>query len=167
MTTVIVKLDGLAQNWVKPCQQAVADLTALLKQNNIKVTLSTSGSRGPTITVKTDPAIQGSLVHGRTTAVFSGSGQMTSAEVRLPVKITISTPQGIRDAGPGVHEVIAAHELVHALGHEPHNSHLMGQTLNKEMGDNSADDKLRAGSVKMPPLKLSPQSISQLKAIWK
>ena len=81
------------------------------------------------------------------------------AEVRLPVKLTINTPRGEREAGPGMHEVVAAHEFVHALGHAPHNSHLMAQTLHKVMGDRSAGDKLRAGSDSMPPLQLSDESV--------
>jgi len=34
------------------------------------------------------------------------------------------------------------------------------------MGDNAAGDKLKAGSVRMPPLTLSPDSISELQSIW-
>jgi hypothetical protein len=62
--------------------------------------------------------------------------------------------------------VIAAHEFVHALGHEPHNSHLMTQTFNKVMGDRAAGDKLQAGAVAMPPLQLSDESVDMLKGIW-
>jgi hypothetical protein len=91
---------------------------------------------------------------------------MIGAKVRLPVKVTINSPKGIRDAGPGLHEVIAAHELIHAIGHGSHNTHLMGQTLNKELGDNPAGDKVRSGTVKMPPLKLSRESINLLTKIW-
>jgi hypothetical protein len=63
-------------------------------------------------------------------------------------------------------EVIAAHEFVHALGHAPHNSHLMAQTLNKVLGDRAAGDKLKAGAVAMPPLQLSDESVAMLKGIW-
>jgi hypothetical protein len=91
---------------------------------------------------------------------------MLRAEVRLPVKVTINTPRGVRDAGPGILEVIAGHEFVHALGHSDHNSQLMAQTMYKDMGDNAVGDKLKAGSVRMPPLTLSSDSISVLKEIW-
>src|SRR5262249_18098323 len=72
----------------------------------------------------------------------------------------------IRDAGAGMAEVIAAHEFVHALGHEPHNTHLMAQTLNKMLGDRAAGDKLQAGAVAMPPPQRSDDSIEMLKGIW-
>src|SRR5690348_5993774 len=124
MATVNVDLSGLDASWSKGCKRAVADLNSLFKKKGIKVVLATTGSEGPSITVKTDPAILGSAVHGRTTARTSGSGQLLSAEVRLPVKVDINTPDGLRDAGIGILEVIAAHEFVHALGHEEHNSHL-------------------------------------------
>jgi len=166
MTMVSVKLVGVGANWTKPCQQAVTDLNHLFKRSDIKVVLAMNGSQGPTITVKTDATIQGDAVHGRTTSESNASGELLRAEVRLPVKVTINTPQGVRDAGPGVLEVIAGHEFVHALGHGSHNSQLMGQTMYKEIGDSPAGDKLKAGSVKMPPLMLSAQSISDLKAIW-
>jgi len=166
MTTVSVQLGNLGSTWTKPCQKAVTVLNDLLRRNNVNVALAIGGAGTPTITVKTDPSIQGSAVHGKTSAESTTTGRLLRAEVRLPVTVTINTPQGVRDAGPGILEVIAGHEFVHALGHATHNSHLMGQTMNKELGDNAAGDKLRAGAVKMPPLMLSPQSISDLKAIW-
>ena len=166
MTAVNVKLSGVGSDWTKPCLQAVTDLNSLFKRNSIKVMLATGGSTGPTITVKTDPSIPGTTVHGETTTEFNGSGNLLRAEVRLPVKVTINTPQGVRDAGLGILEVIAAHEFVHALGHSGHNSHLMDQTMSKEMGNSAAGDKLKAGAVKMPPLMLSPQSVKDLKVIW-
>ena len=57
MTTVYVKLSGLGSNWTKPCQQAATDLNSLFTRSGIKVVLATTGSQGPTITVKTDPSI--------------------------------------------------------------------------------------------------------------
>jgi len=166
MTQVSVKLSGVGPHWTMACQKAVNDLNGLFKQSKINVALTMSGSQGPIITVKTDPNIQGNAVHGHTTAQFSGSGTMLSAEVRLPVKVTINTPRGVREAGLGVLEVVAAHEFVHALGHEPHNSHLMAQTLTKDSGNNAAGDKLEAGSISMPPLVLSPDTVNLLNGIW-
>ena len=166
MATVHVVLKGVGASWVKPCQQAVKDLNALFTRNGINVSLSTSGSGGATITVQNDASIQGNAVHGRTSASVNSAGQMLTADVRLPVKVTISTPRGIREAGAGVLEVIAGHEFVHALGHTPHNSELMSQTMYKEAGDNAAGDKLKAGSAKLPPLTLSDDSVGILKGIW-
>jgi len=166
MTTVWVQLANAGANWTTPCRKAVTALNELFRRNQINVSLTTNHSNGPSITVKIDAGIQGTAVHGRTTAESTDTGRLLRAEVRLPVKVTINTPGGQRDAGPGVLEVIAGHEFVHALGHSAHNSHLMGQTMNKELGDSRAGDRLQSGGVKMPPLMLSAESIDQLKAIW-
>lgn len=166
MASVNVKLGDIGSSWTNACRQAVSDLNALFKRHGIGVSLATGGATGTTITVKTDPGILGTAVHGRTTAETTDSGKLLRAEIRLPLKLTINTPKGIRDAGPGIAEVIAAHEFVHALGHAPHNSHLMAQTMTKQMGDRAAGDKLKAGAITMPPLELSPESIEELKAIW-
>jgi predicted Zn-dependent protease len=166
MAGVSVDLSEIGPHWAKACKQAVADLNVLFKRKGIDVVLAAGGSRGPTISVKTDPDIAGTAVHGRTSAETNDSGQLLRAEVRLPVKVVINTPGGMRDAGPGILEVIVAHEFVHALGHEGHNSHLMAQTMTKMMGDSASGDKLQAGGTKMPPLDLAPESVEKLKAIW-
>jgi hypothetical protein len=36
----------------------------------------------------------------------------------------------------------------------------------KEPGDNAGGDALRAGSIRMPPLLISPESIDILTAVW-
>jgi hypothetical protein len=153
MAAVNVKLGDVGSHWTTACKQAVSDLNSLFRRKGIEVVLALNGA-GPIITVKTDPGILGTAVHGQTSAETNGAGQLLRAEVRLPVKLTINTPTGIRDGGTGMAEVIAAHEFVHALGHAPHNSHLMAQTLNKVLGDRAAGDKLKAGAVAM------------LKGIW-
>jgi hypothetical protein len=165
MAAVNVKLGDVGSHWTTACKQAVSDLNSLFRRKGIEVVLALNGA-GPIITVKTDPGILGTAVHGQTSAETNGAGQLLRAEVRLPVKLTINTPTGIRDAGTGMAEVIAAHEFVHALGHAPHNSHLMAQTLNKVLGDRAAGDKLKAGAVAMPPLQLSDESVAMLKGIW-
>jgi hypothetical protein len=130
------------------------------------VTLVVGGSDGPIIAVRTDPAILGTAVHGKTSASTSDSGRLLDADVRLPVTVVVNTPAGVRDAGPGVLEVIAAHEFVHALGQAEHDSHLMAQTLYKQAGDSAAGDRLKADAVVMPPLDLSAATIELLKGIW-
>jgi hypothetical protein len=134
MTAVNVKLGDIGSQWTAACKQAVSDLNSLFMRKGIEIKLALNGA-GPTITVKTDPGILGTAVHGQTAAETDGAGKLRRAEVGLPVKLTINTPKGIRDAGIGMAEVVAAHEFVHALGHVPHNSHLMAQTLQKVMGD--------------------------------
>ena len=165
MTKVIVKLTAVGPNWNGACRNAVSDLNGLFKRNSINVVLATTG-QGPAISVRTDATIQGNAVHGRTSSQFNSSGGFVGADVRLPVKITINTPQGQRDAGAGVLEVVAAHEFVHALGHEDHNSHLMAQTMYKEAGNRGAGDKLKAGDVELPPLVLSADTVTTLQGLW-
>jgi hypothetical protein len=166
MATVSVDLSGLDSYWVKASKQAVTDLNVLFKKTGIKVVLAAGGSSGPVITVKTDSTISGNAVHGKTSATTDGSGQLQSAEVRLPVKVEINTPNGVRGAGTGVLEVITAHEFVHALGQEKHSSHLMAQTWTKLAGDTAAGDKLQAGGLSLPPLTLASDTIDLLKSLW-
>ena len=165
MAAVSIKPGNIGPQWTAACRQAVTDLNQLFRRKGIDVTLAVNG-RGPIVSVATDPGIQGSLVHGRTSAETDGSGRLLRAEVRLPVKLSINTPKGEREAGPGMYEVVVAHEFVHALGHAPHNSQLMAQTLHKVMGDRPAGDKLKAGSDTMPPLQLSDDTVALLKGIW-
>ena len=165
MATVNVKLGSVGSYWQPACKQAVKDLNALFKKKGIKVTLAMGGA-SPIIGVKTDASITGNAVHGKTRAELDGSGRLRRAQVSLPVKLTIHTPTGSREAGTGMASVIAAHEFVHALGHTPHNSHLMARTMHKVMGDKPSGDKLKAGGVTMPPLQLSKEAVKTLKEIW-
>lgn len=166
MKRVRVRIKGLPAEWASACRRAITDLNAEFRRKHIGVTLEADGLTGPLITVQTDSSIQGTAVHGRTHAEFDGAGTMLSADVRLPVNVLINTPAKLRNAGGGVLEVIAGHEFVHALGHEPHNTHLMSQTMYKEAGDRPAQDKLKGGVVYLPPLALSDDSVSLLKSIW-
>src|SRR5258708_9685924 len=93
-----VKLGSVGTYWTTGCKQAVSDLNSLFKRKGMEVVLAVAGA-GPTISVRTDPAIAGTAVHGRTSAETDGAGKLLRAEVRLPVKLTINTPKGIRDAG--------------------------------------------------------------------
>lgn len=135
MTDVSVTLGGLDDDWTKACRNAVTHLNFLFKQNGIAVVLAAGGSKGPTITVSTDPNIRGDAVHGRTSAEVDGANVLIQAKVRLPEKVTINTPQGARKAGVGILEIIVAHEFVDALGQVEHSTHLMAQTLYKEPGN--------------------------------
>ena len=166
MAQISVKITGLSPEWAAACRHAVTHLNAAFRAKHVRIVLQTNGLTSPIIAVKTDPSIQGNAVHGRTTAEFNSTGGMIRSEVRLPVAVTINTPSGPRNAGPGILEVIAGHEFVHALGHDQHNSHLMSQTMYKEMGDRAAQDKLRAGSIHLPPLSLSDDTVAALQSIW-
>ena len=166
MQRVRIRIKGLPAEWAGACRRAVTDLNAEFRKKHINVTLEADGVTGPLITVQTDASIQGTAVHGRTHAEFDGSGVMLSAAVRLPVDVLINTPAKLRNAGGGVLEVIAGHEFVHALGHEPHNTHLMSQTMYKEAGDRPGQDKLKGGTVYLPPLVLSDDSVTLLQSIW-
>ena len=165
MAAVSVRLGSIGPHWTAACKHAVTNLNLLFRRRGSGWRWrSTAPARSSASC--TDPGILGTLVHGRTSAETDGGGRLLRAEVRLPVRLTINTPNGIREAGVGMAEVVAAHEFVHALGHEPHNSHLMAQTMHKAMGDRPADDKLQAGAAAMPPLQLSDESVEILKGIW-
>ncbi|MDG3007263.1 hypothetical protein [Paludisphaera mucosa] len=166
MATVHVNLGEIGPHWTKACKKAVADLNALFHRKGVAVVLSASGAEGPSITVRTDSGILGTAVHGKTTAETGDGGRLLRAEVRLPVKVVINTPDGVRQAGPGVLKVIAAHEFVHALGQVEHSSHLMAQTLYKQLGNSPAGDTLKAGAVTLPPLSLASDTVELLKSIW-
>ena len=165
MATVSVDLSRIGPYWAPACRKAVIDLNLLFRSASVGVVLVVGGSSGPSISVMTDPSILGTAVHGHTTAE-SVDGRLTRALVRLPVKVVINTPSGVRGAGLGILEVIAAHEFVHALGHEPHNSQLMAQTLYKQMGDSPDGDRLKAGGITLPPLALASETVDLLKSIW-
>jgi hypothetical protein len=165
MASVNVKLGDIGTHWTSACKQAVHDLNLVFRRKGIDVSLALNGA-GPIVSVRTDSSIVGTAVHGKTNAELDGAGKLVRADVRLPVKLTINAPKGMRDAGLGMAEVIAAHEFVHALGHTPHNSHLMTQTWQKVLGDRAAEDKLQAGAIPMPPLQLSDESVDLLKGIW-
>lgn len=166
MKRIRVGIKGLSADWATACRHAVAHLNVEFKKKHIPVVLEADGVTGPLISVQTDASIQGTAVHGRTHAVFDGSGNLISADVRLPVEVLINTPAGLRNAGGGVLEVVAGHEFVHALGHEPHNTLLMTQTFYKEAGDRPAQDKLKGGTVYLPPLVLSDDSVTLLQSVW-
>jgi len=166
MARVSVKIASLTADWAAACRHAITHLNAVFRTKHINVVLEANGSSGSVISVKTDASIHGNAVHGRTTSEFSTAGGMLRAEVRLPVSVAINTPSGQRNAGPGILEVIAGHELIHALGHGQHSSHLMAQTMYKEMGDSAAQDRLKAGAIYLPPLSLSDESVTTLRSIW-
>ena len=100
MPTVHVDLKNVGASWVKPCQQAVKDLNNLFTRNGINVSLSTSGSGGTTITVTNDPSIQGSAVHGRTSAATDDAGRLLKADVRLPSRSPSARRAGSGPPGP-------------------------------------------------------------------
>ena len=92
MASVGVKLGDIGSHWTTACKQAVHDLNLLFQRKGIEVALAINGA-GPTVTVKTDLAILGTLVHGKTSAETNDAGKLLRAEVRLPVKLTINTPR--------------------------------------------------------------------------
>jgi predicted Zn-dependent protease len=166
MADVKVTLDArLGATWTQAFRQAVTQLNTLFNRKGITVTLTLTGA-GPVITVRTDPGIGTTAVHGEATTERTTAGRLVRSEVRLPVRIQINTPRGLRPAGPGIYLVVAAHELVHSLGHDSHNTHLMAQVFQKVMGNSPAGDRMQAGSVLLPPLQLSDDSVQELKDIW-
>lgn len=166
MATVRVTLDSqIGAAWMGAFERAITNLNALFRRERAAIVLSQT-SEGPVISVRVDSSIGTTAVHGQATTETTTAGRLVRSEVRLPVQIEINTPRGMRGAGPGVYEVVAAHELVHSLGHAGHNSHLMAQTFQKVMGDTPAGDRLQANTVILPPLRLSDDSVSLLRGIW-
>ena len=166
MATVKVTIDSqIGATWTQAFRQAVRELNTLFNHKGIAVTLTHTGG-GPVITVRTDASIGQTAVHGEATTERLESGRLLRSEVRLPVQIRINTPSGLRAAGPGLYLVVAAHELVHSLGHDGHNTHLMAQVFQKVMGNSAAGDRMQAGSVLLPPLALSDESVRVLQGIW-
>jgi predicted Zn-dependent protease len=165
MAAVYVDLGSIGSKWPTACRTAVAHLNQLFTQNSIGVSLALIGKGDPRIAVRTDPSIKGTL-HGHT-QTRTISGQLLSAVVSLPVKATINTPQGVREAGAGVLEVIVAHEFVHALGQVQHtNSHLMYSPMSPVPGDSPAGDILQGNGVNLPPLALAPDTVDLLQSLW-
>jgi hypothetical protein len=165
MTTVYVHLGSIGPKWPAACRTAAAHLNQLFKQNSIGVSLAFAGKGGPRISVRTDSSITGTF-HGHTHAETI-PGQLQSAVVSLPVKASINTPQGVREAGAGVLEVIVAHEFVHALGQVEHSaSHLMCSPMTPVPGDSPRGDLLQANGVNLPPIALSPDTIELLQSLW-
>lgn len=165
MSMVKVSIDAqIGAAWTQALHHAVRDLNTLFNHKGIAVTLTLAGA-GPVITVRADPSIGQTAVHGEATTERQG-GRLMRSEVRLPVRIQINTPSGLRPAGPGLYLVVAAHELVHALGHDGHNTLLMAQVFQKVMGNSPAGDRLQAGGVLLPPLSISDDSVRVLTGIW-
>jgi hypothetical protein len=166
MAAVKVTLDRqIGANWTAAFGQAVTQLNTLFNHKGVAVTLSLTGA-GPVITARTDSSIGTTALHGQARTERTTSGRLLRSEVRLPVQIQINTPRGLRGAGPGIYTVVAAHEIVHSLGHDGHNTHLMAQVFQKVMGNSAAGDTLQAGSVFLPPLQLSDASVQVLQGIW-
>jgi hypothetical protein len=169
---ISVNLSSLPSEWATPCKMAIKELNRKFKEGRIGVELVAGPVKvkGPSIDVKVDPSIKNNMVHGKTSAAVSGSGQLIKSTIGLPKTLEFAVPwgdTGMRPAGAGARSVIAGHEFVHALMHHNHNSHLMAQTLSVEIGDDAKDDKLKAFGISMPPLQLSNETISKLRALWK
>jgi hypothetical protein len=160
---VAVKLKGLPSEWGSACRHATTVLNGVFKTKRINVVLEADGNTGPTISVQADSSIVG--LHGHTTAQ-TNNGVLTAADVHLPGNALVSTPARVRKPGPGVLQVIAAHEFVHALGQTDHDSHLMTWKMDVAAGDTPSEDKLRAGAILLPPIALSDESIALLRSIW-
>src|ERR1700679_4201618 len=163
MAAGYVGIGSSGRKWPTACWAAVAHLNQLFTQNSIGVSLALIGKGGPRITVQTDPSIKGTL-HGHTRTETT-SGQLLSAVVSLPVKASINTPQGMREAGAGVLQVIVAHEFVHALGQVDHSaSHLMCSPMTPVPGNSPSGDLLQAKGVNLPPIALAPDTINLLQS---
>src|SRR3954451_394816 len=98
MAAVSVRLGSIGPHWTAACKHAVTNLNLLFRRRGIGVALALHGA-GPVLSLVTDPRTRGPVVQGRTSAETDGGGRLLRADVRLPVRLTINTPNGIREAG--------------------------------------------------------------------
>ena len=166
MANVNVRLNNVGPTWMSASKRAVEGLNSLFRSSGINVILAFGGA-GPIISVSTDPT-QLTRLHGYTlTSSDERSGKILGAEVRLPVKCLVSAPRvGQREAGLSAYEVVVAHEIVHGLGHDGHNTGLMVDLIQPVIGAHASQDKVTGGGVFMPPLQLSAETIGVLKGLW-
>jgi len=112
----------------------------------------------------------GARLHGAT-LLFGRDAGVEKVFIFLPSQPQVSTPKGLRPAGPGVTKVIAAHELIHACGldnSDHSNDDLFQGNPRVDAGDSAAGDKvlIGVGPKKMPPLYLSAATAKSIKDLW-
>jgi hypothetical protein len=182
-----VEAPGVPGNWSAAITAAIRELNALLKSNNVNVSLVTGTSANVTIAVTTGAytfpvngvnqsgTLRVDILHGATRSIDYQTRSTTSrdhAYTFLPLHPRIS-PQDrtSRDAGEPVLRAMIAHEFLHALGldlHDPSFNGLFAEKLTPNEGSKPAQDTLSpwGSTTKLPPLVLSGDTVTRLRALW-
>jgi hypothetical protein len=182
-----VEASGIHGNWSAAITAAIRDLNTLLKSNNVNVSLVTGTSANVTIATTTGAytfpvngvnqsgTLRTDIVHGATRSIDYKTGIGTSrdhAYTFLPLHPRIN-PQDrtSRDSGEPVLRVIVGHEFLHALGldlHDPSFNGIFAGTLTLNEGGTPAQDTVSpwGTTTKLPPLVLSGDTVTRLRALW-
>jgi hypothetical protein len=176
-------------NWSTAVAAAIRELNALLTSNGVKVSLATTTGSSAVVTVAvtagpyTFPVngvnqsgtLRTDILHGATRSIDYQTGKGTSRDhsyIFLPQHPKISPQvQTSREAGEPVMRVIIAHEFLHALGldaHDPSFKGLLSEAWTPNEGSRPALDTVSpfGSSTNLPPLILSGDTVSRLRALW-
>jgi hypothetical protein len=126
---------------------------------------------GEPITIQVGDGLAGG--HTQTIAYSFGGApaEIHKAFIVLPDLLTANTPSGSRPVGDGVKLTIIVHELVHACGLDRDNASESAPDVffgspQLDAGSKPADDKLRAGNLRMPPAVIAAATAQRIQKIW-
>lgn len=182
-----IEAPGLHGNWSIAVTAAIRELNAVLTSSNVNVSLTTGSSAVVTVAVTagsyTFPVngvnqsgrLRTDVLHGATRSIDYQTGRSTTRDhsyIFLPLHPRIRpSDQNSREAGEPVMRVIIAHEFLHALGldaHDPSFNGLLSASWTANEGRRPAQDTVSpfGSSTKLPPLILSGDTVSRLRALW-
>lgn len=178
--TLTYSVKAMGKQWTAVLDKAVAEFNRQMTQHGLNLTLSkVEKGRGPHIVLETQP---GHGLHGSApsqTMVLNGVHYLDLVTIRLPAtpRIDPRDPRS-REVGPGVRLFILVHELIHAVGlsndeHSPDDvfagkSVLIPKGQYLRSRKQAAEDLVQPpdGSAPMPPIRLGPKTIANLKKAW-
>jgi len=182
-----VEASAIHGNWGAAITAAIRELNTLFKSNNVNVSLVTGTPANVTVATTTGAytfpvngvnqtgTLRTDILHGVTRSIDYQTASTRSrdhAYTFLPVHPRINPQdQTSRDAGEPVLRVIVAHEFLHALGldaHDPSFNGIFAGTLTLNEGRGPAQDTVSpwGTTTKMPPLVLSGDTVTRLRALW-
>lgn len=185
--TLTVDASAVHGTWSTAIAAAIRELNALFTTNSIHVTLATGTSAVVTVALTTGPytfpvngvnqngTLRTDILHGVTRSIDMQLGRNVTrdhAYVFLPQHPRIN-PQvrTSREVGEPIMRVMIGHELLHALGldaHDPSFNGLMAGSWTPNQGSRPAQDTVSpfGGSTNLPPLVLSGDTVTRLRALW-
>jgi hypothetical protein len=173
--------------WRTAVAAAIRELNGLFQSRSVGVTLTTGESAVVVVALSTGSytfnvdgtdhtgTLRTDILHGVTRSIDRITGNDRNREkayIFLPANPRVN-PRAARSrtVGEPVMRVIAAHEFLHALGLDAHDRAMEGLlagswSLNE--GRRAADDTVTpfGGSATLPPLALSGDTVTRLKATW-